>query len=58
LNLVDYVVRKVLFGPVFTPYGWMVTCEVEDIGGTKVRQIFKGTEDEIKEVQVGYIGQY
>lgn len=39
MNLVDYVVRKVLFGPVFTPYGWMVTCEVEDPGGTKVEQI-------------------
>jgi len=54
VNLVEYVVREIIGEPVFTPYGWMVRCMIEDIGGKREKSIFKGSEEEIREVKIGY----
>jgi hypothetical protein len=56
MKLIDYVVREVISEPVFTPYGWMVRCLIVDMGGEREKDIFKGSEEEIREVKVGYKG--
>lgn len=58
MNLIDYVVREVISEPVFTPYGWMVRCLIVDMNGEREKAIFKGSEEEIREVKVGDKGRH
>ncbi|MCT4544453.1 MAG: hypothetical protein N4A63_12980 [Vallitalea sp.] len=62
MNLIDARVTKVLSKPKLVEYAicswWEVKVEYVDMGGKKTKDLIFLKEEEVKEVEVGYVFQH
>lgn len=62
MNLIDFTVTKICTEPVKNVWPdityWTMIVEYEDDGGACYKQLSAKTEEELKSINVGYVGKH